>query len=173
VTALVVMIAPPGAGKSTWVKDRFTPNQTINLDELRGRLSDDPHAQDVTTEAVTIQDLLLAGRCRRRLLTVVDATNIRPDVRSRLLGYAYSNTMLPVAVVLDVPLETCLARNAARPRPVPEEVIRRMWAELTETVGSTGGVDGFGQTVRFDPDGYLLEVVGRGASGLDNAPWLP
>lgn len=169
-TALVVTMGPPGSGKSTWVEQRFTQTQIVNLDRLRGMVADDPTDQDATGDAVFLQHRLLEARCRRRLMTAVDATNVRPDVRQGLLEHAHRNLMYPVAVVFDVPLETCLARNAARERQVPAHVIHRMWQQLTEQVPAEGPVPGFAQTLRLGPWGCL--VHGRTRPEYDRAPWL-
>jgi predicted kinase len=170
--ALVVTIAIPGAGKSTWAEQRFTPTQIINLDELRERVCDDPTDMDATPDAVAIQDLLVDARCRRRRLTVVDATNLRPEVRAKLIEIALTNLMVPVAVVLDVPLEVCRARNAARPRQVPKPVMDRMWQQFTKTIPTDGPVPGFAQTVRVRDDGRVLGLFGRIRPGFEQAPWL-
>ena len=63
---------------------------------------------------------------RRGLLTVVDATNLTKAARRSLLLLAAQAGRPAVAVVFDVPLERCLARNAGRPgRQVPDAVVRR------------------------------------------------
>lgn len=169
-TALVVMVAVAGAGKSTWVARRFTPTQTVNLDTLRAVIADDPNDQGATADAVAVQDAVLAARCRRRLLTVVDATNLRADVRAKFIEHAHRNLMLPVAVVLDVPLNLCLIRNRQRERRVPDDVIVRMHKQLTTSIPPTGGVPGFGVTRRIgDTHDYLAGTV---PPGHNNAVWL-
>ena len=50
---------------------------------------------------------LKAGR-----LTVVDATNVQPEARTKLVAIAREHDVLPVAIVLDVPEAVCIARNA-------------------------------------------------------------
>jgi len=146
---LVVMIGEPGSGKSTFVRDRFLPTQIVNLDTLRGIVSDNPGNQDATAEAVCLQNQILAARCRRRLLTVVDATNVRADVREGLLKHAGRHRLFTVAVVLDVPLQTCLDRNAERigAARVPDDVIRRMRQQRLDDIGEHPGlVPGFAST---------------------------
>lgn len=176
-TALVVTIAVAGAGKSTWLAARFTPFQIVNLDTLRGVISDDPGDREATGDAVDVQDRILGARCRRRRLTAVDATNLRPDVREKLTGLAIANLMTPVAVVFDIPEETCLARNELRReqdgRYVPPAVIERQAASFKENVPPTGSVPGFAQTVRVQADGSRV-VFGLASTRHRNepAPWL-
>lgn len=169
-SALVVLIAPPAAGKSTWAAKRFTWSQIVNLDALRTVVSDDPADQSATEDAVFLQHQILEKRCRRRLLTVADSTNVRAEIRQGLLAHAHRNLLFPVAVVFDTPLETCLAQNAMRDRQVPEHVIHRMWQQLTEEIPAEGPVHGFAQTLRIGPWGRL--VHGRTPPAFDRAAWL-
>ncbi len=132
--ALAVLIGPAGSGKSTLAAAGWEPGQVVSLDELRGRVSGDPCNQDATAAAVAVMCLLLRERLRRRLATVVDATNAETPDRALLLGIARECQVPAVAVVLGTPLEVCLSRNATRPglapgarwgQRVPEAVIRR------------------------------------------------
>jgi protein phosphatase len=73
---------------------------------------------------------LAAGR-----LTVVDATNVQPESRRRLVQLARANDVLPVAIVFDLPERVCVDRNAARPdRDFPDGVIRRQRGQLRRSL---------------------------------------
>jgi protein phosphatase len=64
-------------------------------------------------------------------LTVVDATSIEPSSRRTLLARAAAAGVPATAIVLDLPAETVLARNAARrPRVVDEDIVRHHLARL-------------------------------------------
>ena len=52
---------------------------------------------------------LAAGR-----LTVIDATNVQAHARKPLVELAREHDVLPVAIVLDIPEGTCVARNSGR-----------------------------------------------------------
>ena len=54
-------------------------------------------------------------RLAARRLTVVDATNVRPEDRKRFVGLAREYHALAVAVVFDLPEKLCRERNASRP----------------------------------------------------------
>jgi hypothetical protein len=72
--ALLVMIGPPGSGKTTWVERRFADTQRVSLDMYRGLLTDDEGNLIATPSAVDLMHRILAYRCMLQLTTVVDAT---------------------------------------------------------------------------------------------------
>lgn len=123
--SLVVLVGPSGSGKSTFAARSFPPSAILSTDELRRMLTDDPNDQSASAQAFQLLALLLHGRLSRRLLSVVDATNLRADSRRRWLRQARRFDVPATAIVFDLPLEACLALNAARPgRRVEEAVVR-------------------------------------------------
>jgi protein phosphatase len=54
--------------------------------------------------------------------------------RAELVSRARHHGRPAIAIVLDVPLELCLARNAARPRTVRALIIRRQHDELRRSL---------------------------------------
>ena len=74
-------------------------------------------------------------RLRRGRLTVVDATNVEEWARRELLGVARMHRRPAVAIVLDVPMEVALERNALRasPRP-PPAALRRQHRWLVDSL---------------------------------------
>ena len=117
--ALVVLIGIAGSGKSTFAARHFTPTQVLSSDTLRAMISDSPSAQAATDDAFDLLHRILAMRLRRGRLTVVDATNVEEWARRELIVEARRHRRPVVAIVLDVPLEVAVARNAARPAPRP------------------------------------------------------
>lgn len=168
---LTTMIAVPGAGKTTWVTDRFPPLQRVCLDEYRERVADTESDMSATNEAVAIQGIILTGRLRRGLHTVLDSTNVSPDHRREQLAVAARFSALTIAVVLDVPVEECVARNEARRaaggRFVPEEVVRRKHRELYVSFPETA-VPGFHVTRRVGLDTDRVFTV----PGFDIGPYV-
>jgi protein phosphatase len=124
--AMVVLIGVAASGKSTFARRHFAPTEVLSSDELRARITDDPHAQAATDDAFELLHRLLAMRLRRGRLTVVDATNVESWARAELLAVARRHRRPAVAIVLDLPLDVVLARNAARPKPrPPDRAVRR------------------------------------------------
>ena len=114
--AVVVLIGAAGAGKSTWAA-RCRPEQVLCLDTYRAAVADDECDQEATPDAVRLLDLVLDARCSRQLTSVVDTTAADTDARQHLIDVAARHGLPVVAVVLDTPLETCLARQSTRPGP--------------------------------------------------------
>jgi protein phosphatase len=84
-------------------------------------------------------------RLARRRLTVVDATSVEEWARERLLAMARRLGRPAAAIVFNLPLATCLERNAARTdRRLPPASIRRQYERMR---GSLEGLAAEG----FDP----------------------
>jgi predicted kinase len=144
--SLVVLVGPSGAGKSTFAQAHFRPTEVVSSDNLRAMLSDDPNDQGASAEAFSILAQLLHGRLRRRLLTVIDATNLRPQSRRRWLRLAGRFDLPAVAIVFDLPEQTFLVQNELRPdRQVEQEVVARQ-SELMRRAREAIPAEGFAQT---------------------------
>ncbi|HEY6747028.1 MAG TPA: polynucleotide kinase-phosphatase [Mycobacteriales bacterium] len=129
--ALVVLIGASGSGKSTFARRHFRPTQILSSDVCRGLVADDENDQSATPAAFDVLSYIAAARLRAGRLTVVDATNVKREDRAALVRLARDHDVLPVAIVLDLPEQVCLERNAGRPdRDLPPAVVRRQRADL-------------------------------------------
>jgi protein phosphatase len=141
--SLVLLVGPSGSGKSTFAARSFPPTAVLSSDALRGVLADDPNDQEASAEAFRVLALLVEGRLRRRLLTIVDATNLRAQTRTGWLRLARRFGVPAVGIVFDLPLATCLALNAQRPeRSVEEWVVREQHERMAATMAGLAG-EGF------------------------------
>ena len=140
--AMVLLIGPSGAGKSTVAARHFLPTEVLSSDEMRAMVADDPHDQAATEAAFELLHAALTLRLARRRLTVVDATNVEHWARQQPLSIARRLRRPAVALVFDLPLETCLAHNAARKDPRPAAAIRRQHRTLRGSIGMLPG-EGF------------------------------
>ncbi len=144
--AMVVLIGPSGSGKSTFARRHFRPTQVLSSDALRAMVADDANEQTATDAAFELLHAALGMRLARRKLTVVDATNVEGWAREHLLAVAKRLRRPAAAIVFDLPLATCLARNAARTdRRLPPAAIRRQHARMRESLGSLAA-EGFEPT---------------------------
>jgi predicted kinase len=129
--ALVLLVGPSGAGKSTWAARELPAEAVLSSDAFRALVAGDAADQAATADAFTVLHAVARARLRRGLLTVIDATNLTERARRTLLRLASGAGRPAVAVAFDVPLDRCLAQNAARPgRRVPDEVVRRHYREM-------------------------------------------
>ncbi|TKK87012.1 polynucleotide kinase-phosphatase [Herbidospora galbida] len=141
--SLVVLVGVSGSGKSTFARKHFAPTQVISSDYCRGLVADDENDQAATPEAFDLLHHIVGVRLRRGLLTVVDATNVQWKAREALVALAKSHDVLCDAIVLDVPEEVAVARNAFRPdRDFGSHVIRRQRGDLRKSLSKISR-DGF------------------------------
>ena len=98
---LVLLVGATGSGKSTLASRLFKPTETVSLDRCRELVADDPDEGSATPAAATVAEAIIEARLRRRLLTVVDATNVRNEDRRRWIAAAERTHTLVTAIVLD------------------------------------------------------------------------
>ena len=124
--SLVCLVGVTGSGKSTFAARNFLPTEVISSDFCRGLVADDENDQSATGDAFDVLNYIAGKRLAAGRLTVVDATNVQPDARKKLVALAKEHDVLAVAIVLDVPERVCLDRNATRPdRDFGPHVVRR------------------------------------------------
>ncbi|ETK32416.1 polynucleotide kinase-phosphatase [Microbispora sp. ATCC PTA-5024] len=141
--SLVVLVGISGSGKSTFAARHFRPTQVISSDFCRGLVADDENDQTATPEAFDLLHHIVGTRLRRGLLTVVDATNVQWEARKKLIELARAHDVLADAIVLDVPEEVAVARNAARPdRAFGPHVVVRQRKDLRRSLAKIAR-DGF------------------------------
>lgn len=148
---LVVLVGAAGAGKSTFATRNFAPDEVLSSDQYRAIVSGDPSNQAATRQAFGRLHRDLSSRLANGLLTVVDATNVQAWARRALVTRATAAGVLSIAIVLDLPPTTVLARNAARrERVVDEAVVRRHLHAVTDALvalAPAGSREGFADIV--------------------------
>jgi protein phosphatase len=137
--SLVVLVGVSGSGKSTFAARHFGPFETLSSDYFRGLVSNDTNDQAATSAAFDALDHVAGLRLDAGLLTVVDATNVQAAARKSLVQLARAHDVLPVAIVLDVPEELCVARNRERAgRDFGAPVVRRQREALRRSLRGLG-----------------------------------
>ena len=123
---LVVLVGVAGCGKSTFAAEHFRPTQVLSSDVFRTLVSDDATDQDASADAFTLLRAALDRRLRRRLTTVIDATNLTRRTRRPYLLRANRYEVAAVAIVFDVAFDVCVQRDEQRTdRHVGRDVLER------------------------------------------------
>ena len=144
-----IMVGAPGSGKSTFAKGLADKGAVVICgDEIRKELYGNADIQGNWVEIHERIVEMVEDNIGKPL--VMDGTHYRAQYRKETLAllnsYGYTNV---TAVVVNPPLETCLAQNAARDRKVPEHVITKMHSSLQ---ASLRGIDSEGFTMVKYPD---------------------
>jgi len=156
-SALVLLIGASGSGKSTFAARHFDAETVISSDQLRGALAGDEGDQHATDAAFARLHQWLDARLAAGALSVVDATNVEWMRRTELVRRARQQGRSAIGITFDLPLDLCLARNAARSRSVRAAVIRRQHDELRR------GLD------RLDLEGFTAVYVLRNEAEVEGA----
>ena len=128
---LVVLCGASGSGKSTLVRKHFAPTEVVSSDQCRALVSDDETDQSVTAAAFGLLHAIVDKRLEIGRLTVVDATNTKPEDRTALLELARRWDVLATAIVFDLPVAVCLEHNEQRrDRRTPQHAIKRQHETL-------------------------------------------
>lgn len=162
VPSLVVLVGPSGAGKSTFAAKHFRATEVVSSDRCRALVADRENDLKATPAAFRVLHSIAAERLRAGRLTVIDATNVLAAAREPLLVLARRTQQPAVAIVFDLPLETCLDRNARRPdRRLPKRVVEKQHDQMTR---SMGGLEG---------EGFKLVYVLDSVHAVDGAAVSP
>jgi F420-dependent oxidoreductase-like protein len=153
--SLVVLVGPPASGKSTWAASHFPPHQIVSSDELRAVVGTGEHDQRASKDAFDVLDVVVERRLKRGLTTVVDSLGTEAKRRRRWIRAAAAAGRPCVAVVFDTDAATCRARNRARPRSIPGNVMASMLARWPEVRAALAD-DGF---AAVHPPGDVIVVA--------------
>jgi len=90
----------------------------------------------VTPLAFELMHSIIAMRLRCARLTVADATSLKREDRRPLVKLARRAGFNAAAIVFNIPLDVCLARNASRRRVVPAAAIALQYDLLLDTLAT-------------------------------------
>jgi predicted kinase len=161
--SVVVLCGPAACGKSAFAAKHFRPTQIISSDQARALVCDDERDQRFQTQAFALVHFLVEQRLSINRLCVVDSTALTVAARKSLLELARRFHVPAVALLLDVPLDVCLQRDAQRERTVGQAVIERQY-QLFEQGRTAIRQEGFDQVIELtaqDMDSVQTEIVFR------------
>ncbi|MDX1907658.1 MAG: AAA family ATPase [Bacteroidia bacterium] len=129
--SLVLLAGASSAGKTTFARRHFAPEEVISSDMCRALVSNSETNQQASRDAFEVLYLIVRKRLRRGLLTVVDATHVQAQDRAPLLAMAHRYHVAAVMILLDLPLDTVRERHTRRPdRHFEDYVLTRQYDQL-------------------------------------------
>ena len=132
---LLILQGLQGSGKSTFAKELCEkhPNEwvRVNRDDLRNMAGkyNVPKREDLITDW---ENMCIIETLKNKYNVIIDATNLNQArnedriklIKKRLAKEGYYFSFEVEYKQFDVPLEECIRRDALRPNPVGEQVIR-------------------------------------------------
>ncbi|MER6214248.1 MULTISPECIES: phosphatase domain-containing protein [unclassified Streptomyces] len=127
-----VMTGLPASGKTTAARALQAESagrmRRVNLDDLRAMLDGPEPGRDRSYRheqtVLAVQDAAVAAAVADGFDVVVDNTHLTSHIPKRLKAAVAGRAVFAVHDFTGVPVEECLRRDAARERPVGEEIIR-------------------------------------------------
>ncbi|GIG61065.1 hypothetical protein Lfu02_54370 [Longispora fulva] len=124
---VTVLSGLPGVGKDHWIAAHRPGVPVVSLDAVRARLGVKPTDGQGPVVAAAQQEAREHLRAGRPF--VWNATNVTRQLREQCVGLVVAYGGRVELVGLEAPPAVIRARNAARPAPVPEAVLRRLAAK--------------------------------------------
>jgi predicted kinase len=127
--ALIILVGPPGSGKSTWGKKFAEDNKIeyVSTDAIRAEIGSGEADQSVSAAAF--------GMARHRVIkslssgksVMIDATNVTRKARKDWIKIGKDLRAYIIAVAFEVSRDTLIKRDSERSRVVGAEVIDRFF----------------------------------------------
>jgi predicted kinase len=155
---LIVLVGPPGSGKTTWARRNGRGAVHVSQDELIDAIT--PHGFEHVYRAIyrEAEDAVARAALKAGHAVIVDRTNRTSVHRERWLRIAREASCPAVAVVMTTSEALCRKRNAKRDavRRVSEQRMDRMFAVM--------------EPVRPD-EGFAFIYEGESASLSEIVSW--
>ncbi len=133
----MLLVGPSGAGKSTFAERHFLATEVVSSDFARALVADDPADQSASADAFKIVELIARARLGRRLMTVVDATNLHAPSRRRFRRLAERYGVPAVAIAFDFRAADYVRHNSLRDgRTVHDDVVANQAARMPATLAA-------------------------------------
>ncbi len=129
---LVVLVGPPGAGKTTWARRQGRGAVHVSQDDLIDAITPDGFNHVYSPVYREAEDAVARAALTAGHTVIVDRTNRTRAHRERWLRIATETGCPAIAVVMTTPEALCRERNAERvgARRVSDKRIKRMFAAL-------------------------------------------
>ena len=131
---ITACIGLPGSGKTRYAIQEIVKNPyglvRVSKDDLRQMCNNGVYSKVNEHLILEIRDTIITEALMAGNHVIVDDTNLNPIhlIRFREIAktLAHKNVQLVIKDFRDVPIDVCIARDAARDKPVGEAVIRKM-----------------------------------------------
>lgn len=111
---LVLLIGASGSGKSSFARKHFKKTEIVSSDQCRAIVCDDESSLEATSDAFELLNYIAEKRLKARRLTVIDATNVKPEDRRKFVMLAKKYHALVAAFVFFTDEKICHERNQKR-----------------------------------------------------------
>ena len=130
---LYLTICPSGGGKTTWSKEFILTNPEVvrlSTDECRAIISGSEENQDCNPKVFSTLFITAEHLLRQGYDVLIDACSHTRKNRGEFINIAQKCGVKVRAYIFNTPYEVCIARNEARERKVPTNIIRKQFDRL-------------------------------------------
>lgn len=138
---VVVLVGPGASGKSTWAAANFPADTVVSSDRLRAVVGMGEDDVSASTDAFALLEQIVLQRIGRRLTTVIDTLGLDRERQAAWLALGRAHDLPVVAVAFDTSPQECRARNRARPKRIPADVLSaqlRTWRGVADALVDEG-----------------------------------
>lgn len=162
----------PASGKSTWAKALVKKEpgrwKRINKDDLRAMLDNSKWSKQNEQFVLLMRDTMALSALEHGFSVIIDDTNLHNKHFLRMEEMAKEakklwnkDVVVEIESFTDVPLETCIERDLARPNSVGEKVIRGMYNQFMAKKEEYKPDLNLPEAIMCDLDGTLALLNGR------------
>jgi predicted kinase len=142
VPCLIVLVGPPGAGKTTWARGNGRGAVHVSQDGIIDAITPDGFEHGYRPVYREAEDAVAVAALGAGHTVIVDRTNRTRAHRERWIEIARRASCPAVAVVMTTPESVCRERNSTREfgRRLSEERMERMFAAFEPVMRDEGFV---------------------------------
>ena len=165
IACLVVLVGPPGSGKSTWARRNGRGAIHVSQDGLIDAISPDGFEHVYRPIYAAAEDALARAALQSGHTVIVDRTNRTREHRRRWLELAWEVGCPVVAVVMTASAALCRSRNRERDPKwrLSEDRMERMLAAIEPVQPAEGFAAVFEDTIAVEE---MLSQISKGREGL-------